>query len=467
MAFKQAEVERLLVATGRRCCICGKLHRAQVHHIVPLEQGGSDDIENGIPLCPNCHDEVHTGYSPGRTTRVYSAEELRRHRERAIERVKHQQQWAPGSPEWEHDRALVLFYAQCLDRPAFRTHFHNELSFSDFDRAIEDTLLALNTGYWRTREGVVIDRSQGKAHLVNQNWRDRLDRIAEIIEEIRTRFRQALRLDEMLFRWSYPPASPHGSITGGSLPRGSRARPMDGRPAERGDRADELDPPRAEPSRAADLDVIRSHRSPMSCSSRGYLASARAAARNHIDWVQPDTGIGEAESSLAVGLFLQHRGLLSQRGEGRIPLLGRLVDKEEEKKEGLLHADKKVAVEGSLFRDVAIIGMYGGIAQVLQNREEVGLEVPGPRRARIGCRAQAARALGRASPADTLARTAGARGRRGTWPRRRYEHRPIRRVALGPGRRRRSRGCAASSILRVGWAGRPSRVLLVLDRPRP
>ena len=206
MAFNKAEVEQLLAATGRRCCLCSKLHRVQVHHIVPRKQGGTDDIDNGIPLCPNCHDEVHIGYSPGRTTRVYSAEELRRHRDNAIERVERQHHWAPGTPEYEQDKALVLFYAQCLDRPAFRTHFHSELSFSDFDRAIEDTLLALNTGYWRTRDGVAIDRSQGKAHLVNQNWRDKLDGIASILEEIRTRFRQSLGLDEMLLRWHYPPS---------------------------------------------------------------------------------------------------------------------------------------------------------------------------------------------------------------------------------------------------------------------
>jgi len=53
----------------------------QVHHIIPRDQSGADDIDNGIPLCPNCHDEVHTGYSPGRTTRAYSAEELKRHRD--------------------------------------------------------------------------------------------------------------------------------------------------------------------------------------------------------------------------------------------------------------------------------------------------------------------------------------------------------------------------------------------------
>ena len=83
MGFDKGEAEKLLSECGRRCCICGRLHRVQVHHIVP----GDDNIENGIPLCPNCHDEAHTPYSPGRTTRTYSPEELKRHRERTIEQV--------------------------------------------------------------------------------------------------------------------------------------------------------------------------------------------------------------------------------------------------------------------------------------------------------------------------------------------------------------------------------------------
>ena len=84
MGFDKAEAEQLLSECGRRCCICGLLHRVQVHHIVP----GDDNIENGIPLCPNCHDQVHTSYSPGRTTRTYSPSELKLHRKRTIDIVK-------------------------------------------------------------------------------------------------------------------------------------------------------------------------------------------------------------------------------------------------------------------------------------------------------------------------------------------------------------------------------------------
>jgi len=200
MSFDNREVEQLLVDCGRRCCICGRGHRVQVHHIVP----GDDSIENGIPLCPNCHDEAHTEYSPGRTTRTYTPDELKLHRKRTMDLVRRESDWRPGSIEWEEDKEIVVFFAQCLDRPAFRTYFHQELSFSAFDQAMEDTLIALNTGYWRTRDGTLIERSRGKACLVHPDWRKKVERIAEIIEEIRRRFQGLFGLNEMLFHLRGP-----------------------------------------------------------------------------------------------------------------------------------------------------------------------------------------------------------------------------------------------------------------------
>jgi hypothetical protein len=41
------------------CAVCNLRHGVQVHHIVPRHEGGSDDASNAIPLCPNCHSEVH------------------------------------------------------------------------------------------------------------------------------------------------------------------------------------------------------------------------------------------------------------------------------------------------------------------------------------------------------------------------------------------------------------------------
>jgi len=95
MPFNQREVEELLAATGRLCCICNLLtHNMVIHHIVPLKDGGSDYIDNAIALCQHCHEEVHKGYVPGRSTRAYTPRELKLQRERTIAGAQGKQ-WVP------------------------------------------------------------------------------------------------------------------------------------------------------------------------------------------------------------------------------------------------------------------------------------------------------------------------------------------------------------------------------------
>ena len=98
MSFKQDEVSKLLDDTGRRCCLCGRQPGVSVHHIIPPDAGGSDEIDNAIPLCPNCHDEVHRRCAPGSTTRAITPDELRLHRERTMEQVKNGLGWSPDRP---------------------------------------------------------------------------------------------------------------------------------------------------------------------------------------------------------------------------------------------------------------------------------------------------------------------------------------------------------------------------------
>lgn len=49
------------------CCFCQSLD-IHVHHIVP---GGSNDISNGAPLCPNCHERF--GNDPKKRKRIIEA----------------------------------------------------------------------------------------------------------------------------------------------------------------------------------------------------------------------------------------------------------------------------------------------------------------------------------------------------------------------------------------------------------
>lgn len=54
MAIPKATRDRLLVEAKHRCTICSE-KCFEIHHIVEQADGGSDDPDNLIVLCPNCH----------------------------------------------------------------------------------------------------------------------------------------------------------------------------------------------------------------------------------------------------------------------------------------------------------------------------------------------------------------------------------------------------------------------------
>lgn len=89
------------------------------------------------------------------------------------------------------DVDLIRFYAQCFDRPAFQDHFHREGSMEAFDRAIEDTITAINTGCLRARDGGVLTRSRGKSFLERADWRQRMDLIVDLLRAVRSRYDDA------------------------------------------------------------------------------------------------------------------------------------------------------------------------------------------------------------------------------------------------------------------------------------
>lgn len=142
---------------------------------------------NGIWLCQTCaklidNDEVR-----------YNVDLLRRWR-RLSEEAALLDIEAPAKDEkLSHvtDADLIRFYAQCFDRPAFQDRFHQEGSMEAFDKAIEDTITAINTGCLRARDGGVLTRSKGKAFLDNADWRQRMDLIVDLLRAIRSRYDDA------------------------------------------------------------------------------------------------------------------------------------------------------------------------------------------------------------------------------------------------------------------------------------
>ena len=58
--FRPEEIETLLVACHRRCCMCHRFCgvKMEIDHIEGAAMDTSGDIANAIPLCFECHAEV-------------------------------------------------------------------------------------------------------------------------------------------------------------------------------------------------------------------------------------------------------------------------------------------------------------------------------------------------------------------------------------------------------------------------
>jgi hypothetical protein len=88
--FNRNEVAELLVQCHRRCCICHRFcgTKIETDHIEPAAETQNHSIENAIPVCFDCHAEIHA-YNPKHPRgRRFTAEELIKHKTQWIEICK-------------------------------------------------------------------------------------------------------------------------------------------------------------------------------------------------------------------------------------------------------------------------------------------------------------------------------------------------------------------------------------------
>ena len=71
--FSKRTISKILFRSGKGCAICGwNKAICDVHHIKHRKNGGTDDNNNLVILCPNCHREIHSGVSD------YTEDDLRK-----------------------------------------------------------------------------------------------------------------------------------------------------------------------------------------------------------------------------------------------------------------------------------------------------------------------------------------------------------------------------------------------------
>lgn len=90
------------------------------------------------------------------------------------------------------DAEALNLIGRLFDRPAFRTPFLMESYLPAFLQAIEDTIGALNTGIWKTRDGLEIRRIPSLHHIRDARIRSELQQVAHSVDALRRLFKRGL-----------------------------------------------------------------------------------------------------------------------------------------------------------------------------------------------------------------------------------------------------------------------------------
>jgi signal transduction histidine kinase len=152
-------------------------------------------ITNAIWLCQNCAKLIDN--DPAR----YTVDLLRQWKALAEETalIGVSSTGAAFALQPISDLELVKAYAQCFDRPAFQDQFRQEGSMEAFDKAIEDTIVGINTGSIRTRDGHILMHTRGKVFLKDRRLRERMDVIVDLLRWIRFRYADAVKRKAITF----------------------------------------------------------------------------------------------------------------------------------------------------------------------------------------------------------------------------------------------------------------------------
>jgi hypothetical protein len=178
-------IAEVLVTSRRRCCICFALandsqeKKGQVAHLD--RDSSNNSIQNLVFLCLEHHDQYDSRTSQ---SKGFTVEEVRHYRAQLGRFV------AQSLPLSDSDITRALLAG--LDRPAFRTPFHQESSLPRFRAAIAETVAAINTG--KTPNGTQLP---SKADMCDPAIRAKLDVVVERLVALRTAFDELLRTGEI------------------------------------------------------------------------------------------------------------------------------------------------------------------------------------------------------------------------------------------------------------------------------
>ncbi|MBI1993515.1 MAG: HNH endonuclease, partial [Deltaproteobacteria bacterium] len=153
MPFSDKEATELLAQCHRRCCICHRFcgFKMELDHIDPKGENGPDTIDNAMPVCFECHAEIHAYNDKHPRGRKYRPEELKKHKEQWLELCKSSAAFLASIPprtdvgpfqalmdELEFNRAVA---ATADDLPVIGAIALFEVAM--FDRCVSEGILSL------------------------------------------------------------------------------------------------------------------------------------------------------------------------------------------------------------------------------------------------------------------------------------------------------------------------------------
>lgn len=78
---------KVLLWCDRHCCLCKKPCgvNVEVDHLVPISKGGTNDIDNAMPVCYDCHAKLHQYDAKHPKGTKYRIEEIKARRDQVYE----------------------------------------------------------------------------------------------------------------------------------------------------------------------------------------------------------------------------------------------------------------------------------------------------------------------------------------------------------------------------------------------
>lgn len=150
MSFNERDADKLLVECHRRCCVCHRLCgiKMELDHIDQRADGGSDDIDNAISVCFECHAEIHWYNKNHPRGRKFRPNELRLHKKQWLDICKVNPMILVDNPRVTdigplHSLIDELEFNQTVSAVKHQSELGCLFEVRQFDRALHDGLISI------------------------------------------------------------------------------------------------------------------------------------------------------------------------------------------------------------------------------------------------------------------------------------------------------------------------------------